>query len=125
MAESLSRELEIVAPNIKVLIVEPGFFASSCFRKCNAVSNRTPGYAQFTQGTRAYLDSIVGNEPGDPEKAVQRIIEMINGSGMAEGRIVPLRVPLGTDGWGKVKAKCEETLKICADWEDVAKSTDL
>lgn len=42
-----------------------------------------------------------------------------------EAWAVYVRVPLGTDGWTRIKNKCEETLKICEEWEDVAKSTDV
>jgi hypothetical protein len=33
-------------------------------------------------------------------------------------------VPLGTDGWTRIKTKCEETLQVCNEWESVARSTD-
>lgn len=41
------------------------------------------------------------------------------------GRTIPPRISLGTDGWTRMKEKCEATLTICHDWEDVAKSTDV
>lgn len=53
------------------------------------------------------------------------MIELTKGTGMAADKTIPLRVPLGTDGWTRVKDKCEEMLKICEEWEDVAKSTDV
>lgn len=53
------------------------------------------------------------------------MIELTKGTGVAAGKTVPLRVPLGTDGWTRIKAKCEDTLKICDDWEEAAKSTDV
>lgn len=76
-------------------------------------------------GVQAFEQSVIGNEPGDSTKAVARMIELTKGTGMAAGKTVPLRVPLGTDGWSRIKGKCEETLKICEEWEDVAKSTDV
>lgn len=76
-------------------------------------------------GVQAAEQGIVGNEPGDSAKAVTRMIELTKGTGMAAGKAVPLRVPLGSDGWVRIKDKCEETLKICEEWEDVAKSTDV
>lgn len=65
------------------------------------------------------------SSPGDPEKAVARMIELVRGAGFAEGKKVPLRVPLGSDSWSRVKTKCEETLEICQEWEDMAKSVDI
>ena len=76
-------------------------------------------------GVKAVEQSVIGNEPGDSTKAVARMIELVHGTGMATGKTVPLRVPLGPDGWTRFKDKCGETLKICEEWEDVAKSTDV
>ncbi|KAI1074996.1 NAD(P)-binding protein [Whalleya microplaca] len=124
MVECLSKELAVFAPGIKVLIVEPGYFATRAFHKLNLVPPRIPDYVEFNAGTRGYVASIVDNEPGDPIIAVERIIELVKGTGMAAGKTVPLRVPLGSDGWEKVKNKCKETLEICEEWEEVARSTD-
>lgn len=107
-----------------MLIVEPGYFGTRAFSNINHVAPRVDIYAQFNASVQAVEKGVVGNEPGDPAKAVQRIIELSKGTGLATGKTVPLRVPLGIDGWSKIKAKCEETLKICDEWEEVAKSTE-
>ncbi|KAL7619924.1 hypothetical protein AAE478_010471 [Parahypoxylon ruwenzoriense] len=125
MVECLSKELAILTPGIKVLIIEPGYFGTRAFRNVNFAPLRNANdYSQFHAGGRAHVAGVIDNEPGDPEKAVDRMIELVNGTGMAAGKTVPVRVPLGSDGWGRIKAKCEETLKICEEWEDVARSTD-
>ena len=108
-----------------MLIVEPGFFRTRIFGNINHVPPRTPGYKQFNAGVRKAEAGIIGNEPGDSDKAVTIIIDLVKGTGVAAGKQVPLRVPLGSDGWSRIKAKCEQTLKICDDWEDVARSTDI
>lgn len=105
-------------------MVEPGYFGTRAFSNINHVTARVDLYEQFNAGVRAYEEDIVGNEPGDPAKAVRCMIELTKGTGVASGRTVPLRVPIGTDGWTKIRAKCEETIKICDEWEDVAKSTE-
>lgn len=122
--ECLAIELAMFAPGVKVLIVEPGYFRTKVFSNIKHVEPRLPVYAQFNAGVRQQEASIIGNEPGDPDKAVTRMIELVKGTGIAAGKQIPLRVPLGSDGWEKIKAKCEKTLAICEEWEDVAKSTD-
>lgn len=82
-------------------------------------------FTDKSTGVQAFEQGVIGNEPGDSTKAVTRMIELTKGTGMAAGKTIPLRVPLGTDGWTRIKDKCEETLKICEEWEDVAKSTDV
>lgn len=123
--ECLAKELAIFAPGIKVLLIEPGYFRTQAFSNIDHVAARVDDYAQFNAGVQAYEQGLVGNEPGDPKKAVERMIELVKGTGMAAGKTIPLRVPLGTDGWTRIRAKCEETIKICDDWEEVAKSTDI
>lgn len=123
--ECLAKELAIFAPGIKVLMIEPGYFRTQAFSNISHVAPRVDDYAQFNAGVKAYEEGLVGNEPGDAKKAVERMIELVKGTGMAAGKTIPLRVPLGTDGWTRIRAKCEETLKICDDWEEFAKSTDI
>ncbi|KAF3764013.1 NAD(P)-binding protein [Cryphonectria parasitica EP155] len=122
--ECLSKELAIFAPGLKVLLIEPGYFRTRAFSNISHIDPRIDDYAEFNLGVKAFEQSLVGNEPGDSTKAVQRMIEIVKGTGMATGKQIPLRIPLGSDGWSRIKAVCEETLKICEDWEDVAKSTD-
>ncbi|KAI1743870.1 hypothetical protein F4680DRAFT_407810 [Xylaria scruposa] len=123
--ECLSQELAIFAPGIKVLIVEPGYFRTRAFGNINHVPPRVPDYAPFNAAVRDVEASIVGNEPGDATKAVSIMIDLVKGTGVAAGKEIPLRVPLGTDGWGRIRAKCENMIKICDEWEQVAKSTDI
>ncbi|KAI1125034.1 hypothetical protein F5Y10DRAFT_14849 [Nemania abortiva] len=123
--ECLSHELAIFAPGIKVLIVEPGYFRTRAFGNINHVPPRVADYAAFNAAVRDVEASIVGNEPGDATKGVSIMIDLVKGTGVAEGKEIPLRVPLGTDGWSRIKAKCENMIKICDDWEQVAKSTDI
>ncbi|KAI0149144.1 hypothetical protein BJ166DRAFT_57422 [Pestalotiopsis sp. NC0098] len=123
--ECLSQELALHAPGIKVLIVEPGYFRTRAFANINHVPARSETYAQFNAAVRDVEAGIVGNEPGDADKAVKIMIDLVRGTGVAAGREIPLPVPLGTDGWSRIRAKCESTLKICDEWESVAKSTDV
>ncbi|CEI62373.1 hypothetical protein FVEN_g12065 [Fusarium venenatum] len=122
--ECLAKELAIVAPTLRILIVEPGYCRTPVFDKVQYVTGGVPEYSQFNEAVRSGVATLSANSPGNPEVAVARMIELVKGTGFAEGKTVPLRVPLGSDCLGRVKAKCEETLEICNKWEDVARSTD-
>lgn len=121
----MAKELQILAPSIKVLLAEPGYFNTKAFSNIDHVEARVPEYSQFNAGVRQYEAGLVGNEPGDSAKCVACMIDLVKGTGLVAGRAVPLRVPLGSDGWTRIKAKCEETLQICEDWENMARSTDI
>ncbi|KAK0380192.1 hypothetical protein CLIM01_02417 [Colletotrichum limetticola] len=133
--ETLSKELSVLAPNIKVIVIEPGFFRTKAFNKISNVPARIPEFAEFNAAIRAGAEALPGTELGDPEKAVARIAELVRGDGMAKdgggdgdgggGREVPLRVALGSDGWERIRAKCVGVLEGLRAWEDVARSTDL
>lgn len=82
-------------------------------------------YAGFNAAVRDLEASIVGNEPGDAERGVAIMIDLVKGTGVAAGKKVPLRVPLGSDGWGRIRVKCENMVQICDEWEGVARSTDF
>lgn len=79
----------------------------------------------FSAAVRSVEAGLVGNEPGDAEKGVAIIIDLVKGTGVAASKKIPLRAPLGSDGWGRIRAKCENMIKICDAWEEVAKSTDV
>ncbi|KAI1278544.1 hypothetical protein F5Y07DRAFT_387897 [Xylaria sp. FL0933] len=123
--ECLSEELSLFAPGLKVLIIEPGYFRTAAFSKLTHAPPRVAHYASFNEAVRGVEAGTVGNEPGDAEKGVAIMIDLVKGTGVAAGRDIPLRVPLGSDGWGRIRAKCEKMIKICDDWEEVAKSTDF
>lgn len=65
------------------------------------------------------------NQPGDPVKLVETILDLVRQEGIAEGKDIPLRMPLGVDVFDDMKAKCEETLSLLDEWRDVIRSTDF
>jgi hypothetical protein len=107
------------------LIVEPGYFRTQAFSNIKHVPDRVAAYAQFNAGVKQFEESIIGNEPGDSAKAVKCMIDLVKGTGVVAGKTLPLRVPLGNDSLQRIRAKCQETLAICDEWEEVAKSTDF
>ncbi|KAH9894564.1 NAD(P)-binding protein [Xylariomycetidae sp. FL2044] len=140
--ECLSKELAILAPGIQVLIVEPGYFRTKAFGNIAHVPPRVPDYAAFNAGSRAFEAATVGNEPGDAARAVEIMIDLVkNGTGVVvagggggngeeqqqqqQKQQIPLRVPLGSDGWERIRAKAADMVRICDEWEGVARSTDI
>ncbi|KAJ4026396.1 hypothetical protein NW752_001337 [Fusarium irregulare] len=122
--ECLAKELAIVAPFIKLLMVEPGYCRTPVFDKVQHVPRSLPEYAPFNDAVLQAESVLTATSPGDPEVAVTRMIELVKGTGFAEGKKVPLRVPLGSDCLERIMAKCQETLEICRDWEHTARSVD-
>ncbi|KAH1742821.1 hypothetical protein KXX41_002888 [Aspergillus fumigatus] len=110
-SESLSKE---VAPfNIRVLIVEPGAF------RTNFLSAYATPAAWTEPGSRN------GKQEGDPVKAVERIIDVVQGTGVGAGKTSCLRLPLGRDCIARAKTKLEEVRKNLDEMEEIACSTDM
>lgn len=84
-----------------------------------------PDYANMLDEKMEGLAKEDRAQPGDPEKLVRVVVDLVRREGVAEGKKVPLRIPLGEDCFTDVKAKCEETLKVLEDWESVSRSTDF
>lgn len=124
MVESLGAE---IAPfNIKPIIFTPGIFRTKAFSTSYQYHQSSlPEYAPIDAGTKAFVEGMNGQEPGDPVKAVERMIDVVRGEGMAAGKEMPFRLPLGTDGMGVVREKCLEMLRVCEEWEGLIRSTDF
>lgn len=68
---------------------------------------------------------IHGNQPGDPKKGVDRMIDVLKSEGMAKGKPIPRRVPIGADAVQMQKAYAAELLQNCDEWEELGSSTDF
>lgn len=112
---------------MRFIVFEPGYFRTQVFASTNIVLQpaNVPEYEPFNKALAQELGQIYGNEPGDSVKGVARMIDVLTGTGMAAGKELPPRLPLGTDSLQAIRAKCEATLKICDEWEDIIISTDV
>lgn len=126
LSEALARE---VAPfNISVLIVEPGAFRTNFL---SAVQKTVTPLSEPYKGgpvdvVLGKFEAAQGKQRGDPRKAVQRVFEVVTGTGEAgtlKGKI--LRLPLGPDCVERVEGK---TGRLQSDFDaarGVAMGTDL
>jgi hypothetical protein len=81
-------------------------------------------YREFFAVVQEAIQTRNGKQPGDTQKGVQRMIDVIKSEGLAAGRPLPNRLPLGSESLKIIREKCFETLRICNDWEDLITSTD-
>lgn len=124
--EALAAELAPFA--VAVTAIEPGMFRTAFLNagKRNGTARRL---AEVYAGTgaeeyRKVLDGENDRQLGDVEKGARVVVDVLTRTGVAEGREIPVRVVLGSDCLKVVRDKCEGTLKLLNEWEDVATSTD-
>ncbi|KAJ4299253.1 hypothetical protein N0V90_004497 [Kalmusia sp. IMI 367209] len=133
MSESLASE---VGPlGIRVILVEPGAFRTEFLSSSNLIlGNDGKGWDAY-QGNPATtviqkMQSMAGKQTGDPDKAAERIWDVVSGTGLGEtlkgrgsdGKV--LRVLLGSDSLVRMKTAIDLRQETLKDLEEVAKSCD-
>ena len=119
--------MEVSQFDIKVLHFDIGHFRTPVLAqtKSRVALKDIDDYAPMMNAISAISPSMHGNQPGDPKLGIARMVDMIKREGMAEGKEIPWRVPIGTDAVEIIKEKCEETLKIIEQWKEFSMSTDF
>jgi NAD(P)-dependent dehydrogenase (short-subunit alcohol dehydrogenase family) len=72
---------------------------------------------------RGAMEAYNGNQPGDVVKSARVIVDVLTKEGVAKGREVPVRLPLGSDCLEVVRTACKNTRKMAEEWEEVIAST--
>ena len=115
-SEVLSRE---VAPlGIKVTLIEPGGFRTDWGGSSMSYTEPSEDYRSTIEGRLDYHHQA-GNEPGDPAKAAQAIISIVNEENP------PLRLLLGKDAVQLARRIDQAKLAETDRWEKLSSSTDF
>ena len=115
-SEVLSRE---VAPlGIKVTLIEPGSFRTDWGGSSMASTEPSEDYRSTVQSILDYHQQA-GNEPGDPAKAAQAIMTIVNEANP------PLRLLLGKDAVLLARRIDQAKLAETDRWEQLSSSTDF
>ncbi|KAI9037123.1 SDR family oxidoreductase [Aspergillus affinis] len=122
--ECLAKELAWLAPGIKPLLLEPGIFSTEVMKNINHVPYRVDFWRPLNDACRARGQGNYKNEPGNAADLISKVIQIAKGTGIAEGREIPLRIPFGSDSLGFLRQKIQQLTQIADDWEEVARSTD-
>jgi NAD(P)-dependent dehydrogenase (short-subunit alcohol dehydrogenase family) len=121
--EGLSQSLaEEVAPlGIKVTVVAPGAFRTD-FLSQHSIRKSSPAtdaYANSVGRVMSYLDSMAGKQPGDPVRAAQAILAVV------DAEQPPLHLLLGTDALRRAREKLDALIEEIDRWEEVTRGTDF
>ncbi|KAI5369411.1 Putative short-chain dehydrogenase/reductase SDR, NAD(P)-binding domain superfamily [Septoria linicola] len=122
LTESLREEVKPFG--IEVVSIEPGYFRTGFLN---------PGARHFTKERfQDYEDTLVGMvraaleekdnaQLGNIELGSKVCVDVLT---KHEGQAVPVRLVLGSDAYGMIKTKCEDTIQLLEEWKDVTCSTD-
>ncbi|MDX1934922.1 MAG: oxidoreductase [Capsulimonadales bacterium] len=109
---------EVKPLGIRVTIVEPGAFRTEFAGDSNMrPENVMEEYRPVVDPIRDYLYGSAGKQPGDPQKAAQAMIQVI------ESDDPPLRLMLGADAFDLREKKRAAMEAELARWRDVGLNT--
>jgi NAD(P)-dependent dehydrogenase (short-subunit alcohol dehydrogenase family) len=118
MTGSLRKELQPLG--IAVLAVEPGGFRTDFAGRSLAQSAAAiPDYADTAGKRRKENDTVHGTQPGDPAKAAQAIITVV------ESAEPPALLLLGTDAVAALSGVLDAQRAELESWRKVSASTDF
>jgi hypothetical protein len=85
--------------------------------------------SEYASTIKSYSDRLTtadGRQPGDPELAAQRVVDVARHEGRFEKTSeIPFRIFLGSDCLKTVQAKCQATLALLEEYADLTSSTDF
>jgi NAD(P)-dependent dehydrogenase (short-subunit alcohol dehydrogenase family) len=111
---------EVAPLGIKVTIVEPGAFRTEFAGSKNMRPQRTiQAYRPVIEPVETYLYSGDGKQPGDPAKAAEAMIRVV------EHPNPPLRLILGSDALDLAEKKLAAVQQDIANWKEVGESTNF
>lgn len=117
--EALSAETKSLG--VTATIVYPGYFKTNFLLQGSLRGPAHPiaDYREARELEVIHENQIIGNQPGDPDKAAAAFIEV------AERSERPLHLFLGTDAYNMAHAKIETVQNELAAYETIGKSTDF
>jgi NAD(P)-dependent dehydrogenase (short-subunit alcohol dehydrogenase family) len=115
LSQTLARELTPLG--VRVMIVEPGAFRTQ-INASKIITSVPEAYQGSVGAFRTAIDSMQGQEPGDPAKAASAIVTAVHSGNP------PLRLALGGDAIDGIRAELASRLEDVADWEEVGRSTN-
>ncbi|KAK5062655.1 hypothetical protein LTR84_004728 [Exophiala bonariae] len=126
--ESLHDEVKHLNINTHLLVL--GQFRTEILSADRGLARRSenpiPEYDAIFDALLQRQIATDGKQPGDPQLAVQRIVDVVRREGVLHNvENLPLRIPLGSDAVEIMRRKCEETMRLLDDLALFAKSTDF
>jgi NAD(P)-dependent dehydrogenase (short-subunit alcohol dehydrogenase family) len=116
ISEALSKEL--ASFGIRVTVLAPGQFRTDwAGRSMDRTPRSIADYDAVMDPIRAARQAKSGNQPGDPDKAAQVLLRLV------EADNPPTRLFLGEDALGLVQQKLDQMKADIASWEAVSRST--
>jgi NAD(P)-dependent dehydrogenase (short-subunit alcohol dehydrogenase family) len=118
LSQALAGEMEPLG--VKVMVVEPGPFRTDFLgRSGQEAAAEIPAYRDTAGKAREYFRSQAGKQPGDPQKAVEAIVNAISAPQP------PRHLLLGKNAVSRWKQRLADLNQELDQWEDFGLATDF
>ena len=118
MTETYAVELEPFG--IRVLLVAPGAFKTeNIYSQEFFRDNEIADYHSMRISAEKRFGAVAGTQAGDPDKAMEAVVDVVRGEGVTKGRPWPRYLVLGEDAGRDVRMKSERILGVLDEWNDV------
>jgi NAD(P)-dependent dehydrogenase (short-subunit alcohol dehydrogenase family) len=105
---------------VRVTVIEPGPFRTDFLGQSGKLATRDiPGYEVSAGKAREYLKTQNGKQPGDPQKAIEAVISVV------DSPAPPLHLILGKIALTRFRGKLALWQEEIAAWENVTTNTDF
>jgi NAD(P)-dependent dehydrogenase (short-subunit alcohol dehydrogenase family) len=112
-------QAELAPYGVRSLIIEPGLFRTAIIGSLWYPKNAMPEYDHASGALRRRMEGAVGNEPGDPAKAAQKIIQQVYDDN------APLRLPIGFGATARIKERLARVAANMDAMEAIANDTSF
>lgn len=123
----MHREVKPFGIRIHLLVI--GRFRTNILSKTESTLT-TKGIEDYDGIKKSKADNLIsshGKQPGDPLRAVERMVDLARLENLPEKQAadLPLRIPFGSEAVDVLRRECLETLNMLDDWASFAASTDF
>jgi NAD(P)-dependent dehydrogenase (short-subunit alcohol dehydrogenase family) len=121
LSEAMANELKPFG--IRVHLIEPGIFRTDFLKPISNgqnVARHLEGYVNLEE----MLVGLHGKQPGNADLGIQRIYEIVTGTGLATGLEDQLRFPLGSDCYEMLETKIKMLNETAEKIKHISISTD-
>ncbi|KAF5967124.1 hypothetical protein FBULB1_11329 [Fusarium bulbicola] len=124
VVESLHNETK--ALGLRTLLMEPGRFRTPLLLTGHLQSKQSqiPDYESASEIHHNHLHVGDLKQPGNPEKFVAIVLDLVRREGCAQGKSIPFRLPVGKDAVEEIGAKVKDVLETMQEWDSIITETD-
>lgn len=118
---------EVAHLGIEVTAVEPGLFRTNFLTGQNRkrAERRISDVDVVVDAVDKGMGQLSGNQPGDPVRGAELLVEVLTKTGRCKGRALPSRLALGSDAVVAIPGFMDKVRAEVDEWKELVSQTDF